>query len=125
MCESNSKPVPVYRSPKDGVPCAVEFVRCCGSDPQVLLVVETLLKREAKRKRHFLLALRRQKAADGDEGADSCRVEQRGRLTTTPTAWDEGLFTQLHALSDGRIVCGIEQIEAARAVPKLLLCIDI
>ena len=38
---SNNKPVPVYRSPKDGVPRAVEFVR--GAGPQVLLVVEALL----------------------------------------------------------------------------------
>ena len=54
---------PAYRSPKDGVQRAVEFVR--GADPQLLLVVETLLNWETKRKRHFLLALRRRKARSG------------------------------------------------------------
>ena len=106
--ESNNKPVPAFRSHKDGVPRAVGFAR--GADPQVLLVVEMLLNCEAKRERHFLLAIRRQKAADGDdECADSWRVEQRERLTTTPTAWDEEHFMQLHALPDGRVVCDMSK----------------
>ena len=42
-------------------------------------------------------------------GADSWRVEQRERLTTTPTAWDEENFKQLHALPDGRIVYGMSK----------------
>ena len=91
------------------MPRAVEFVRV--ANPQVLLVVEKLLNREAKKKkRHFLLALSRQKAADGDgEGADPWRVDQRERITTTPTAWDEEHFTQLHALPDDRLVCGMSK----------------
>ena len=80
------------------MPRAVELVR--GSDPQELLVVETLLNNEANRKRHFLLALRRQKAANGDVGdADSWRLEQRERLTTMPTAWDEERFCPTAASS--------------------------
>ena len=79
------------------MPRAVEFVRCSASDLQLLLVVDTLLNRETKR--HFLLALRRQKAAGGEVGgADSWRVEQRERLTsTTPTARheDHTLFDRL------------------------------
>ena len=101
-CES--KPVSVYRSPKDGVPRVVDYVR--GSD--LLLVVEALLNRASNRKKHFLLAIRRQKAVDAD-GADSWRVEQRERLTTTPTAWDEERFMQLHALPDGRLLCGMSK----------------
>ena len=105
-CES--KPVPVYRSPKDCVPRVLDFVR--GAD--LLLVVEALLNRASNRQKHFLPAIRRQKAEDGDGvGADSWRVEQRERLTTTPTAWDEERFMHalLHALPDGRLVCGMSK----------------
>ena len=96
----------MYRSSKDCVLRAVEFV--CAADPQVLLVVETLLlKREAKRKRHFLLAA---EAEGGDVGrADSCRVEQRERLTTWPTARDEEHLMQLHAMPDGPIICDMSK----------------
>ena len=123
--ESNSKPVPVYRSHKVGVPRAVEFVR--GADPQVLFVVEALLSHEESSNWHFLLALRRKKAADEDVGsADSWRVEQRERLTTAPTAWDE---EQNSALCSCRRPHRLrhQQIEAARAdlFQNLLICIDI
>lgn len=105
LSASNCTSRVVYRSPEKCVPRSVLYVP--GAD--LLLVVEALLNRTSNRKRHSLLAATRQKAADG---ADSWRVDQRERLTTTPTAWDEESIMQLHALPDGRVLCGMSKSNA-------------
>lgn len=91
-----------YRSPENCVPRVVQYLP--GAD--LLLIVEALLNRASNRKKHLLLAATRQKAADG---TDSWRVDQRERLKTTPTEWDEERFMQLHALPDGRVFCGMSK----------------